>query len=197
MIFFIGINIISVKLGNIIPYFIYESIYFNNNNKIKNILITNPYSHAEKTHYGKINNNLDNYIDNINVKLLKLNEIQNKYSNIFNNKIDNIYIDPFVISTNNINYNSNSINNDIDVGEIKFIIIGNKNLFDYYKINYFVKYINEYISKNNQNLWNNNELYNFNLIDIAKKLLNDSIKKSQHNNEDNLEEKFISLILIE
>ena len=128
---------------------------------------------------------------------MKLNEIQNKYSNIFNNKIDNIYIDPFVISTNNINYNSNSINNDIDVGEIKFIIIGNKNLFDYYKINYFVKYINEYISKNNQNLWNNNELYNFNLIDIAKKLLNDSIKKSQHNNEDNLEEKFISLILIE
>ena len=84
LIFFIGINIISVKLGNIIPYFIYESIHYNNNNKIKNILITNPYSHFEKTYYGKINKNLDNYIDNINVKLLKLNEIQNKYSNIFN-----------------------------------------------------------------------------------------------------------------
>ena len=81
---------------------------------------------------------------------------------------------------------------------MKFIIIGNSNLFEYYKINYFVKYIKESIFKNNQNSnINNKETHNLNLIDISKKLLNDSINAEKQKHSPNLKEKFISIIVIE
>ena len=197
LIIFIGINIISIQLGDIIPFFIYESQNFNENrNKILNYIIQQQYSNSEKNVYKKKDNNSDNP-EKLNIKLLKINEIENK-NNIFNNDIDNLYTDPFFCSKYNLNYNQNNVNNDINQGEMKFIIIGNSNLFENYKINYFVKYIKESIFKNNQNNnINNKETHNLNLIDISKKLLNDSINAEKQKHSPNLKEKFISIIVIE
>ena len=65
-----------------------------------------------------------NILDKINIKILKINEIQNKD---INNKIYNVYNDSFLATKDSMNYNKNIINNDINYGEMKFIIIGNSN----------------------------------------------------------------------
>ena len=116
--------------------------------------------------------------------MFKLDTLKN--NNDINSNI-NIYAESF-LNQNNINYN-------IDDGYINYIVIGNNSLFKYYKINYYVKYINEFINKHKQN--QNNEKSNINFMNIAIKLLNDSIKNNINNYNDNNKENFISIILIE
>ena len=179
----VGVNVISVKTGDILSYFIYES----KNNNIKNIIIKEPFSDLEKEKYKNnflIKNNNFSNINKLEIRMFKLDTLKN--NNDINSNI-NIYADSF-LNQNNINYN-------IDDNNINYIVIGNNSLFKYYKINYYVKYINEFINKHKQN--QNNEKSNINFMNIAIKLLNDSIKNSINNYNDNNKENLISIILIE
>ena len=183
LIFLVGVNVISVKTGDILSYFIYES----KNNNIKNIIIKEPFSDLEKEKYKNnflIKNNNFSNINKLEIRMFKLDTLKN--NNDINSNI-NIYAESF-LNQNNINYN-------IDDGYINYIVIGNNSLFKYYKINYYVKYINEFINKHKQN--QNNEKSNINFMNIAIKLLNDSIKNNINNYNDNNKENFISIILIE
>ena len=203
LIFIIGLNLISIKIGDFFPYFIYEYIIDTKKN-IKNIIIKEPFTNSENNKFEIINFKGDNNLyssDKLEINTFQLNSIKNKninYIQNFNANTISIYADPFLISKENKNNNMNNKINDIIAGEMKFIIIGNSVLFESFRINYYVKYINESIIKSNKHYnQKNNEVYDLNLINIAKKIMKDSIKYNKQNSDYNNKEKFISIILIE
>ena len=200
LIFLIGINIISVKIGDFFPYFIYESI-FDNKRKIKNIIIKEPFTNSEKDKFEIINFKEENnlyFSDKLEINTFQLNSIKNENNNNFNSNTISIYADPFLISKENSNNNMNLINNNINAGEMKFIIIGNSALFESFQINYYVKYINQSIIKYKQNnKQKNNGIYNLNLINIAKQVVKDSIKYNKEKPDYNDKEILFSIILID
>ena len=203
LIFIIGLNLISIKIGDFFPYFIYEYIIDTKKN-IKNIIIKEPFPNSENVKFEIINFKGDNNLyssDKLEINTFQLNSIKNKninYIQNFNANTISIYADPFLISKENKNNNMNNKINDIIAGEMKFIIIGNIALFESFRINYYVKYINESIIKSKKHYNNkSNEVYDLNLINIAKKIMKDSIKYNKQNSDYNNKEKFISIILIE
>lgn len=164
-------------------------------------IIKEPFSNPEKDKFEIINFKEDNnlyFSDKLEITAFQLNSIKNKETNNFNTNTFSIYADPFLISKENINNNMNHIKNDINIGEMKFIIIGNGALFESFQINHYVKYINESIIKFSQNNnQKNNGIYDLNLRNMAKQILKDSIKYNKQNSEYNDKERFISIILIE
>ena len=69
----------------------------------------------------------------------------------------------------------NNINSII--GKLKYIIIGNNELFEFLKIRYYIKEINEALLKDEENNKNKyNIKYYFNIKNIVQKLVNDSVE---------------------
>ena len=76
LIFLIGVNVISVKTGDILSYFLYES----KNNNIKNIIIKEPFSDLEKEKYKNnflIKNNNFSNINKLEIRMFKLDTLKN------------------------------------------------------------------------------------------------------------------------
>ena len=67
--------------------------------------------------------------------------------------------------------------NIIEEGKLKYIMIGNKELFEFLKTKYYIKEIHEGLLKDEENNRNKENIkYCFNLKNIVKKLVNDSVE---------------------
>ena len=74
-------------------------------------------------------------------------------------------------------YNKYYRGNNFDEGKLKYIMIGNKELFEFLKTNYYIKEIHEGLIKDEENNKNKENIkYCFNLKTIVKKLVNDSVE---------------------
>ena len=74
-------------------------------------------------------------------------------------------------------YNKFKNGNNFDEGKLKYILMGNKELFEFLKTNYFFKEIQEGLIKDEENNKNKENIkYCFNLKSIVKKLVNDSVE---------------------
>ena len=80
-----------------------------------------------------------------------------------------------------LNFDFRNLNNkkeiDTNEGNLKFIIIGNNELFEFLKNKYYIKEINEALLKDEENNKNKDNIkYFFNLKNTVKKLVNDSVE---------------------
>ena len=244
LIIFIKDKVISAKIGDIHPYFVYNVFSEKSNN---NLMIRNPhYEHniynileqdrleenrceikEYKNQIGKkdykIEYKYDEEIQNLlNEKNIKFTRVigYNKLNKIgINNKFD---IQSFSMDVSKLQElqdefrlpNRNNRNPHASDSEfykiikkkginftdiiLKFVLIGNDELFDITKTSYYIKEINEAIIKDEiENFNKDNIKFCFNLKKIVKKLVNDSAEmNNKYMNRNNYKDLGLALVTL-
>ena len=242
VIIFIRDKIISIKLGDIHPYFIYNVFDEKSNN---NLMVRNPhYDHNLSNILEQ--DRLEEYKCEINMSKNKLGKKNYKIEYKYDEEIQNILNNENIKCTRMIGYKKLNkigiINNpdiqtfSMDVSKIekerlgakrinmnphasdtlfhtlikkkgiifsdvilKFVLIGNDELFDIMKNSYYIKEINDAIIKDEIEYKNvENIKYFFNLNKTIRKLVDDSTElNKKFANDNNIKDRSLALVALE
>ena len=204
---------ISIKVGDMQSFFIYTSSEDNERNiiskkphlehLINNILEQDRFEEKCKFNQTKDeigNNEYEIITENEEIQKIINNE-KIKYTRVIGyTKLGEIgFISEPDIQVLNYNYvkdnNKNSSYINDDLYKLKYVILGNNELFEYLKIRYYIKEINGAFLKDKENKNYNNIKYWFNLKNVVKKLVNDSVELyKKYRKKDNFKESCMALI---
>ena len=126
------------------------------------------------------------------IQILNFNCVQDKNNIMIEQRISNS-------ESSSIYKNGTLINNANGIfGKLKYIIIGNNELFEFLKIRYYIKEINEALLKDeDNNKKKDNIKYCFNLKNVVKKLVNDSVEMHKKNmKKETFKERCMALITL-
>ena len=126
------------------------------------------------------------------IQILNFNCVQDKHNIMIEQKISNS-------ESSSSNKNGKLINNNNAIfGKLKYIIIGNNELFEFLKIRYYIKEINEALLKDEDNNKNKDNIkYCFNLKNMVKKLVNDSVEMhKKYMKKETFKERCMALITL-
>ena len=206
-------KMISIKVGDMQSFFIYTSSEDNERNiiskkphlehLINNILEQDRFEEKCKFNQTKDeigNNEYEIITENEEIQKIINNE-KIKYTRVIGyTKLGEIgFISEPDIQVLNYNYvkdnNKNSSYINDDLYKLKYVILGNNELFEYLKIRYYIKEINGAFLKDKENKNYNNIKYWFNLKNVVKKLVNDSVELyKKYRKKDNFKESCMALI---
>ena len=126
------------------------------------------------------------------IQILNFNCVQDKHNIMIEQKISN--------SESSSSYKNGKLinNNNAIFGKLKYIIIGNNELFEFLKIRYYIKEINEALLKDEDNNKNKDNIkYCFNLKNVVKKLVNDSVEMhKKYMKKETFKERCMALITL-
>ena len=225
-------KIISIKVGDMYSFYIYESSENNHmiskyphlEHSVSNLLEQDRLE--DRCQFNKVKNEIGNNeyeiitsneeiqkcINKDNIKFTRIvgysklgeigfisePDIQILFYNRLpeNNKIrdsESSYIKKTEKTVKNINVHASN-----GLYKLKYIIIGNKELFEYLKIKLYTKEINEAFLRDKKNKKiNENVKYCFNLKNVVKKLVNDSVEiHNKYMRKDKCKERCMALITL-